>query len=127
VAGAILFFSFRRLLSGFLGGGGGTGSMLSNGLSDLLRQFQQNGLGNVAQSWIGSGPNQPIAPTELEKALGPEKIDWLARETGMSREQLLQGLSQELPHAVDKLTPDGRIPTEHEAAQMTRSADQNSS
>jgi len=102
------------LLSGFLGGGGA----LSSGLSDLLRQFQQNGLGNVAQSWIGTGQNQSIGPGELEQALGPEKIDWLTRETGMSRAQLLDGLSQELPHAVDKLTPEGRIPNEHEATRM---------
>jgi len=106
------------LLSGFLGGGSGSGSMLSGGLSDLLRQFQQSGLGDKAQSWIGTGANQPVGPSEIEKALGPEKIDWLARETGMSREQLLQGLSRELPQTVDKLTPQGRIPTEHEAAQM---------
>ncbi len=105
------------LLSGFLGGGS-TGGVLSSGLSDLVRQFQQNGLGNIAQSWVGQGANQPVAPADLEKALGPEKIDWLARETGMPRDQLLAGLSRELPHAVDKLTPNGRIPNEHEAAQM---------
>jgi uncharacterized protein YidB (DUF937 family) len=106
------------LLSGFLGGSGNTGAVLSNGLSDLVRQFQQKGLGDTVQSWIGSGPNQPLGPAELEKALGPEKIDWLVRETGLSREQLLNGLSRELPGTVDKLTPDGRIPAEHEARQM---------
>ena len=107
------------LLSGFLAGGGSSGGILSNGLSDLLQQFQQNGLGPKAQSWIGTGPNQPVAPAELEKALGSEKIDWLARETGMPREKLLDGLSRELPHAVDKLTPEGRIPSEREAGRMT--------
>lgn len=106
------------LLSNFLGGPGSSGGILSSGLGDLLRQFEQNGLGSKAQSWIGNDPNKQIGPSELEQALGPDKIDWLVRETGMPREQLLAGLSRELPDAVDKLTPHGRIPNEQEAAQM---------
>ena len=58
------------------------------------------------------------SPTELEQALGPDKINWLINETGMSREELLTGLSRELPKTVDKLTPDGRIPSEQEASEM---------
>ena len=108
-------------LGGLLGGllGGGTaGSVLSNGLNDLLRQFQQNGQGDKAQSWIANGPNKPVSPAELEQALGPEKISWLAQETGLSREQLLAGLSRELPQTVDSLTPHGRVPSEQEAARL---------
>ena len=106
---------FGGMLGGLLGGGG-AGSILSGGLGDLLKQFQQNGQGDKAQSWIASGPNKPVLPSELEQALGPEKIAWLMQQTGMSREDLLAGLSRELPRVVDKLTPDGRIPTEQEAA-----------
>jgi uncharacterized protein YidB (DUF937 family) len=106
------------LLSGFLGGAGSSGGILSGGLGDLLRQFEQNGMGDKARSWIGTGANQPIGPSEVEKALGPDKIDWLVRETGMPREQLLAGLSRELPETVDKLTPQGRIPSEQEAQRM---------
>ncbi len=97
------------MLGGILGGGA-----LSGGLQDLLTQFQQNGHGDKAQTWISTGANKPIAPQELEQALGNERIDWLMRETGMSREQLLSGLSSELPQAVDQLTPNGRVPTEQE-------------
>ena len=105
------------LFGGLLRGGSG-GGILSGGLSDLLSQFQQNGHGDKAQSWISTEPNKPVSPTELEQVLGPEKIDWLMKETGMSREELLAGLSRELPAAVDKLTPTGRIPTDAEAARM---------
>lgn len=59
-----------------------------------------------------------MAPSELERVLGEEKIAWLTQQTGLSREELLAGLSRELPHAVDKLTPDGRIPTEQEATRL---------
>ena len=111
------------LLGGLMGGGGpgsllgegGAGGMLSGGLSDLVRQFQQNGQGDTLASWIGSGQNKPIAPNELEQALGEERIAWLMRETGLTRDQLLQGLSHELPQAVDRLTPQGRIPNAEEA------------
>jgi len=108
-------------LGGMLGGllgGGAAGGILSGGLGDLLKQFQQNGQGDKAQSWIANGPNKPALPSEIEQALGPEKISWLMQQTGMSREDLLSGLSRELPSAVDKLTPDGRIPTDQEAARL---------
>jgi uncharacterized protein YidB (DUF937 family) len=105
---------------GGLGGllGGGAGGILSGGLGDLLKQFQQNSHGDKAQSWIASGPNKPVSPSELERALGPDKISWLMDQTGLSREELLAGLSRELPKAVDQLTPNGRLPTEQEAARL---------
>jgi uncharacterized protein YidB (DUF937 family) len=93
-------------------GGGG----LLGGLGGLLHQFQQNGMGNVAQSWVGSGPNQPASPTQVTQALGPEIIQQLVQKTGMSEQQILQQLSQELPSLVDKLTPQGRLPTHQEAS-----------
>ena len=55
-------------------GGGAAGGILSGGLGDLLKQFQQNGQGDKAQSWIASGPNKAVSPRELEEALGPDKI-----------------------------------------------------
>jgi uncharacterized protein YidB (DUF937 family) len=109
------------LLGGGLGGllaGGAAGSILSGGLADLVRKFQQNGQGDVVNSWVGPGSNKPIAPDALAQALGPERIDTLTAQTGLSRDELLSGLSRELPQAVDELTPEGRVPTPQEASQM---------
>jgi uncharacterized protein YidB (DUF937 family) len=108
------------LLRGGLGGllGGGGGSVVSGGLNDLLKQFQQNGQGDVAKSWIGPGPNKAISPNDLATALGADRVNALAGFSGMSRNDLLNGLSQELPDVVDQLTPDGRLPTEQEAARF---------
>lgn len=106
-----------NMLGGLLGGGA-AGGVLSGGLGDLLRQFQQNAHGDQAESWVANGPNKPVSPSELEQAVGPEKITWLMKETRLSREELLAGLSRELPNVVDKLTPDGRIPSAQEAARM---------
>jgi len=107
------------LLKGGLGGllaGGAAGSVISGGLGDLLKQFQQNGQGDTANSWVGKGENKPIAPGDLANALGADQIDSLASHSGMSRDQLLKGLSQYLPQVIDHLTPDGRLPTEKEVA-----------
>jgi uncharacterized protein YidB (DUF937 family) len=105
------------LLKGGLGGllaGGAAGSVISGGLGDLLKQFQQNGQGDTAGSWVGKGENKPIAPGDLANALGANQIDSLASQSGLSRDELLKGLSQYLPGVVDHLTPDGRLPTEQE-------------
>jgi uncharacterized protein YidB (DUF937 family) len=91
-----------------------SGGTLGGGLKELLDHFRQSGHEDKAQSWVSTGPNQPIAPQELEQALGEERIQWLVEQTGMPREQLLNGLSGELPNAIDKLTPRGRLPTDEE-------------
>jgi uncharacterized protein YidB (DUF937 family) len=105
------------LLTGGLGGllaGGAAGSALSGGLGDLLNQLQQGGQSDAADSWVGKGPNKAISPGDLASALGADQIDQLSSESGMSRDELLNGLSQYLPKVVDHLTPDGRLPTEDE-------------
>jgi uncharacterized protein YidB (DUF937 family) len=109
------------LLRGGLGGllaGGAAGSVLSGGLNDLLKQFQQNGHGDAVDSWVGTGPNKTIAPKELGQALGSDQINALLAQTGMSREDLLGALSQYLPQVVDRLTPQGRLPTDQETQRM---------
>jgi len=104
-------------LGGLLGGGA-AGSVLSSGLGNLLKGFQESGHGSVAQSWIGSGDNQQIAPNDLAAALGSDTVDALSQQTGMKREELLGHLSDMLPRFVDQLTPQGRLPTEEEASRM---------
>jgi len=101
-------------LAGMMGSLGPAAGALSTGLSDLLKDFQEKGLGETINSWVNKGPNQPMSVAKVEQALGPEKIEWLMKETGLTREKLLAGLSRELPDAVDKLTPEGRLPTEKE-------------
>jgi len=106
-------------LGGLLGGlagagaaqGQGSGGFLNGGLGELLESFKQNGQGDVADSWIGTGPNKEVAPPQLEQAIGPDVLDTLAQQTGLSREEILARLSRELPRAVDQYTPEGRIPT----------------
>jgi uncharacterized protein YidB (DUF937 family) len=106
---------------GGLGAGLGgvlAGGSLGAGLKDLLDRFRQNGQDDKVQSWVSTGANKSIAPNELEQALGEERIQWLMEQTGMPREQLLDGLSGELPQAIDKLTPDGRLPTDEELSRL---------
>ena len=103
---------------GGLVGGASAGSVLSNALGHLVDRFKQNGQGQVADSWVKTGPNLPVAPDQLEQAIGPDVLNTLAQQTGLSREELLSRLTREVPAAVDKFTPQGRLPTEAEAARL---------
>ncbi|MBR0975661.1 YidB family protein [Bradyrhizobium japonicum] len=103
-------------LSGMIGniggllGGGGVVSLLNGGLGELLEHFKQNGQGETAQSWINQGPNREVSPPELKQAIGPDVLQKLEQQTGLSQQEILERLSRELPNAVDKYTPEGRIP-----------------
>jgi uncharacterized protein YidB (DUF937 family) len=102
---------------GNLGGmlsGTSIGDLLSGGLRDLMNTFKQAGQGDVADSWVRRGPNKQIAPSQLEQAIGSDVLETLSQQTGLSREEILSRLSKNLPEAVDKYTPEGRIPTEPE-------------
>jgi uncharacterized protein YidB (DUF937 family) len=105
-------------LDGLLGGlagtaaGGGLGSILGGGLGELSARFRQNGHGETVDSWVGTGPNRTVAPRDLEQAIGSDVLDDLTQQTGLSRDDILARLSRELPQAVDKYTPDGRVPND---------------
>ena len=91
---------------------------LLGGLGGLLEKLQQSSHGEVTKSWIGSGQNQPISPGSLGSALGPSIIKALAEKTGLSEQELTAQLSELLPGFVDKLTPQGRLPTHDELARF---------
>jgi len=92
------------------GQGGSAGGLLGGSLSELLEQFTKNGQGEAAESWIGTGPHKEIAPPELKQAIGQDVLAALVKQTGLSQDELLARLSRDLPTAVDKYTPDGRLP-----------------
>jgi uncharacterized protein YidB (DUF937 family) len=105
---------------GMLGQGGGTGGGAAGGMAggmggfggliSLASKFQQNGLGDVMNSWIGTGENKPITPDALGAVLGNDTVAGMAKQLGVNNNDLLGQLSQLLPQVVDKLTPQGQIP-----------------
>ncbi len=92
-------------------GSTGVGGLLGGGLAELVDRFKQSGQGDTVDSWVATGPNKQIAPAQVEQAIGPDVLDTLSKQTGLSREEILARLSRELPNAVDKYTPEGRLPT----------------
>jgi uncharacterized protein YidB (DUF937 family) len=107
------------ILKGPLGGilgGAAAGSVISGGLGDLMKQLQQGGHSDTAGSWVGKGENKAISQGDLASALGADQIDQLSSQSGMSRDDLLSGLSKYLPQVIDHMTPDGRLPTENEVS-----------
>lgn len=99
-------------------GGSQAGSVVSHGLRNLIEGFQASGQAETARSWVGTGPNQEIAPNDLAQALGGDALGKLSQQTGMAGPKLLEELSQQLPEFVNQLTPEGRLPSEEEAARM---------
>lgn len=99
-------------LPGGLGGllaGTSVGGLLTGGLGELMDKFNQAGQKEKVDSWVGTGPNQDVAPTDLKATLGPDVLSALSRATGLSEQDLLDRLSKTLPQAVDQYTPQGRI------------------
>jgi uncharacterized protein YidB (DUF937 family) len=96
-------------LGGMLGGAG-AGGMLSGGIGELLEKFKENGQGETAQSWVNDGPNKDVSPPQLKQAIGQDVLAALEQQTGLSQDELLARLSRELPTAIDKYTPGGRLP-----------------
>lgn len=90
---------------------GMTGSAASGPLGDMMKQFQEKGLGNVFGSWVGGGPNQAIDPNQLRSVLGDEKMQEMSQKTGLSEPALATQLAKYLPTLVDKMTPGGKLPT----------------
>jgi uncharacterized protein YidB (DUF937 family) len=85
----------------------------NGGIEGLLVKLQQAGLGEQAQSWIGTGQNMPVSPDALSKILGQGQLGQIAQQFGIPTEEAAGGLAQALPNVVDQMTPDGRIPADH--------------
>jgi len=92
--------------------GPGNSPGLAGGLTGLIDQFRQAGLGHIADSWIGTGSNHPVSPDQLERVFGERQVGALAEQSGMERGQFLSQLSQALPSMVDRMTPNGQVPEE---------------
>ncbi len=108
-------------LQSALGGGQKNNDLLSaviellggkGGVNNLIGQFASNGLGDIINSWVGTGNNLPVSPEQIKSALGQDKISNLASKLGMDQGALTSQLSNLLPDVVDKLTPEGKVPEE---------------
>ncbi len=94
-----------QAITGMLGNDGSQG-----GLGGLMAKFQQAGMGDVANSWVGNGENQPISGDQLTNVLGADTIGGFAEKMGMSQGDAAGQLSNILPGLIDKLTPQGQAP-----------------
>lgn len=98
------------MLGGLMGGGQQQPGGTAGPLGGLLGRFQQAGMGDIANSWVGTGPNQQVSPQQLEQVFGTQQVDQWSQQANMPRHDLLSQLSQYLPHAVDRMTPNGTLP-----------------
>jgi uncharacterized protein YidB (DUF937 family) len=109
------------LLDGLLGGAVGAematvvNSLIQQhgGVQGIVAQLEQQGLGPTVRSWVSTGANQPITAGQVHQAFGGDMITQLAAKAGITPQELTQKLSQVLPAAIDKLTPNGQIPAKN--------------
>ena len=85
----------------------------AGGLSGILAKLQQGGLGDAAQSWVGTGANQPVSPDALGGALGPDLMGMIAKQLGGSEQQAAGTMADILPGLIDQLTPQGQVPADN--------------
>jgi len=106
------------MMDGILGGliGGEMATVVNRliekhgGVSGIVTQLEQRGLGATVKSWVGTGPNQPISADQVHQAIGADTIQEIAAKFGLTPQDLAHKLSQVLPQAIDKLTPGGVVP-----------------
>jgi len=84
----------------------------NGGIEGILGRFQQAGLGQQADSWVSTGQNLPIDPGALGEIFGQEKLGQIARQTGMSEQDVSGGLADLLPGLIDQMTPQGQVPSD---------------
>jgi len=107
-------------LMGAVGGQGGEGDLAhlvqslgaAGGVGGLVDAFQKGGLGEVAQSWVSHGANLPISAEQIQAVLGSGMVGQFAEKLGVDPQVGAAKLAEVLPGLIDKLTPDGQLPTE---------------
>ena len=123
---------FDSILGSLLGGASGdkqsalaqiATSLITNhssgtGLAGLAQQFDQKGLGHLMQSWVGTGPNQPISPDQMHQALGAEQVAQIAQQHGLDASQVTTALAALLPQVINHVTPQGQIPQRNDLQGM---------
>jgi uncharacterized protein YidB (DUF937 family) len=98
--------SLATELAGMLSGGGGSG-----GLTNLVNMFNRSGLGDVVSSWIATGRNLPVSAEQIQNVLGSAQVQALAAKAGISPEMASNAIAKILPSLVDKVTPNGQMPS----------------
>ncbi len=85
----------------------------NGGVSGVIDKLRQAGYGTQADSWVGTGANQPISADALQQALGSGQLGEIAAQLGLSHGQAAGGLAAALPQVIDQLTPQGQVPDNH--------------
>jgi uncharacterized protein YidB (DUF937 family) len=107
------------IFDGVLGGviGAGATALLNSyiekqgGLQNVVSQFEKTGFGDTMKSWISRGQNLPITADQIRQALGSDTVKELAAKVGLPTDKIAELLAQHLPQAIDKATPDGKLPS----------------
>lgn len=107
------------LMQGVLQMIGAAGS--GGGLTNIVQGFQQQGLGDLVSSWVGTGQNLPISPEQVQQGLGAGRVQQLAQSAGLTESAATSALAGLLPTVIDRLTPNGAMPQSDQLQQLLAS------
>jgi uncharacterized protein YidB (DUF937 family) len=104
------------------GGGGGLGALVpvlggllaSGGLQKILGGLKANGLSQQADSWVGTGPNEPVSGADMEKAVDADQMKEIAKRLGVSESEAADVVAKAVPEVVDKVSPNGKLPPQQD-------------
>lgn len=102
----------------------GANANMAGGLGNLINLFEQSGLSSQVQSWIGTGANQPVASNDIMKVFGDSKISQIAQQLGVNPQVASEQIANHLPNFLDKLTPNGQVPSHLDLGQLQNLASQ---
>ncbi len=80
------------------------------GIDGVVAQLEKTGLGQQVKSWVGTGENMKISAAEIGQAINVDKLKELAKNAGVDMDKARELLAQYLPVAIDKATPEGKLP-----------------
>lgn len=79
------------------------------GLPAFLDALRAAGHGAAVESWLGAGPNLRIPAEAYAPLLAPKVLARLAADLGIPEARVATALSEFLPGAVDRRSPDGAL------------------
>ena len=93
------------------------GMLMNGGLQKILSRLKDQGKGAQAESWVGTGANEPVGADDVKGAIDDEELDRIAQQLGVSRDEAAEAVAQVLPDVVDQASPDGQLPDDEELDQ----------
>lgn len=102
ILGGVIGVEIATLINGYIEKHGG--------VQGVVAELEKTELGEKVKSWVSTGPNLPVSAEQIQQALGSDRVKELGAKFGIPVDKVAAALAEYLPAAVDKATPEGKLP-----------------